>query len=213
MGLKRNLDDVIHEKLNEEIICGNWIPGQLLAPDDLAEHFGVSRTPVLQALKRMNALGMITVTKGHFYVPVFSESQVSDLLRIRLLLETYAIDDLERKSRQADIDTLKALSRACVKYNNAEEIVKTRKTDLDFHRVLVSQAGNQYLNELYAKIQGQFMIANYLLAVHTVSQQQVAADDHEHIVNALFAKEYALAKQILVDHIADAEEKLLIKMR
>ena len=54
MALKKNLDVTIHEAFLEEILQGNWKPGQALNLDDLAERYGVSRTPIQQALKRMH---------------------------------------------------------------------------------------------------------------------------------------------------------------
>ena len=54
MALKKNLDVTIHEAFLEEILQGNWKPGQALNLDELAERYGVSRTPIQQALKRMH---------------------------------------------------------------------------------------------------------------------------------------------------------------
>ena len=51
MALKKNLDVTIHEAFLEEILQGNWKPGQALNLDDLAERYGVSRTPIQHALK------------------------------------------------------------------------------------------------------------------------------------------------------------------
>ena len=48
MALKKNLDVTIHEAFLEEILRGNWLPGQALNLDELAERYGVSRTPVQQ---------------------------------------------------------------------------------------------------------------------------------------------------------------------
>ena len=52
MALKKNLDVTIHEAFLEEILQGNWKPGQALNLDDLAERYGVSRTPIQQALQQ-----------------------------------------------------------------------------------------------------------------------------------------------------------------
>ena len=74
MALKKNLDVTIHEAFLEEILQGNWKPGQALNLDELAERYGVSRTPIQQALKRMHTQGMVVFSsKGHFSVPTFSE--------------------------------------------------------------------------------------------------------------------------------------------
>ena len=186
MALKKNLDVTIHEAFLEEILQGNWKPGQALNLDELAERYGVSRTPIQQALKRMHTQGMVVFSsKGHFSVPTFSEKEVCDIIEMRLLL---------------------------VASNKTSNIVQTRRTDLDFHRILVEQAGNRCLSEVYDRIQGQFIVANYLLTSHTRSQQQVASDDHERLLAALKAGNFTRAHDIIEDHIQGACQKILAKM-
>ena len=195
MALKKNLDMVIYEKLYEEILRGNWSPEQPLVLDDLAANYGVSRTPVQQALKRMHAQGM-----------------VRDIIEVRLLLERQAIFDIQHKGRSIDFGTLEKLSSECAASNMQDNIVQARRTDLEFHRVLVEQADNGCLNEVYHRIQGQFMVANYLLTSHTRSQQRIAADDHEKILRALRDADYARAQALSQTHIQDACDKIIGKM-
>lgn len=213
MALKKNLDMVIYEKLYEEILRGNWSPEQPLVLDDLAANYGVSRTPVQQALKRMHAQGMVVFSsKGHFSVPAFTPKDVRDIIEVRLLLERQAIFDIQHKGRSIDFGTLEKLSSECAASNMQDNIVQARRTDLEFHRVLVEQADNGCLNEVYHRIQGQFMVANYLLTSHTRSQQRIAADDHEKILRALRDADYARAQALSQTHIQDACDKIIGKM-
>ena len=66
--------------------------------------------------------------------------------------------------------------------------------------------------EVYDRIQGQFIVANYLLTSHTRSQQQVASDDHERLLAALKAGNFTRAHDIIEDHIQGACQKILAKM-
>ena len=113
MALKKNLDVTIHEAFLEEILQGNWKPGQALNLDDLAERYGVSRTPIQQALKRMHTQGMVVFSsKGHFSVPTFSEKEVCDIIEMRLLLEHQALTDIQNKLLPMDFETLERLAAA-----------------------------------------------------------------------------------------------------
>lgn len=213
MALKKNLDMVIHEKLYEEILCGNWTPGQALVLDDLAANYGVSRTPVQQALKRMHAQGMVVFSsKGHFSVPVFSKKDICDIIEVRLLLERQAITDIQQKQLPINFKVLEKLASECTASNRTDNIVYTRRMDLDFHRVLVEQADNYCLSEVYDRIQGQFTVANYLLISHTRSQQEVASDDHEKLLRALRESDYAKAQEIMRSHIQEAGNKIIMRM-
>lgn len=117
-------------------------------------------------------------------MPTFSEKEVCDIIEMRLLLEHQALTDIQNKLLPMDFETLERLAGECVASNKTSNIVQTRRTDLDFHRILVEQAGNRCLSEVYDRIQGQFIVANYLLTSHTRSQQQVASDDHERLLAA-----------------------------
>ena len=131
MALKKNLDVTIHEAFLEEILRGNWLPGQALNLDELAERYGVSRTPVQQALKRMHTQGMVVFSsKGHFSVPTFSEKEVCDIIEIRLLLEHQALTDIQRKALPVDYQTLDRLARECILSNETDDVVSARRTDL-----------------------------------------------------------------------------------
>lgn len=111
MALKKNLDVTIHEAFLEEILQGNWKPGQALNLDELAERYGVSRTPIQQALKRMHTQGMVVFSsKGHFSVPTFSEKEVCDIIEMRLLLEHQALTDIQNKFLPMDFETLERLA-------------------------------------------------------------------------------------------------------
>ena len=194
-------------------IRDSWLPGQALNLDELAERYGVSRTPVQQALKRMHTQGMVVFSsKGHFSVPTFSEKEVCDIIEIRLLLEYQALTDIQRKALPVDYQTLDRLARECILSNETDDVVSARRTDLDFHRVLVEQAGNRCLSEVYDRIQGQFIVANYLLASHTRVQQESASGDHEMVLDALRAGDFSRAHSIIEAHIQGACQKILIKM-
>lgn len=214
MSIKKNLDIQVYERLYQEIIQGRWVQGQALNPDDFAEQFGVSRTPVVQALKRMHANEMIAVTKtGHFYVPTFTEKQITDLIEMRALLERQAITEIERNQIAIDFETLRKLTDACSRFNEEGDLVKTREMDLDLHSFLVSQSSNQCLSNLYSKVQGQFIVANFLLTTHTKKQQEVAADDHSRIMAALEIGDFQRARAISDEHIYGAGDKIIHKMR
>ena len=213
MALKKNLDVTIHEAFLEEILQGNWKPGQALKLDELAERYGVSRTPIQQALKRMHTQGMVVFSsKGHFSVPTFSEKEVCDIIEMRLLLEHQALTDIQNKLLPMDFETLEHLAGGVCSLQQDVQHRPDPAYRSDFHRVLVEQAGNRCLSEVYDRIQGQFIVANYLLTSHTRSQQQVASDDHERLLAALKAGNFTRAHDIIEDHIQGACQKILAKM-
>lgn len=213
MSLKKNLDVVIFEKLYEKVIRGEWEAGQGISPDEIAETYGVSRTPVVQALKRMRELGMLEVsTTGHVYVPVFSEKQITDLLEVRMLIEKQVVADIRDKALAVDFETLQKYADECGRSNSALDVIAARRADLLFHRALVAAADNPYLDQVFDRIQAQFIVANYLLTSHTQEQQRVAAEDHFRILDALRRADYDEAAELIIQHILGARDKILARM-
>ncbi|MFQ8688486.1 MAG: GntR family transcriptional regulator [Blautia sp.] len=214
MALKKNLDIVIFEKFYDEIVCGTWVAGALLNIDEMAEKYDVSRTPVQQALKKMNTLGMVKFSsKGHVYVESFNRKQVEDICDVRLLLELEALRIMYRDQTVLDFERLRRISQECTASNIANNVVQTRRTDLEFHRTLVKQTGNACLYDLFEKVQGQFMVANYLECSHTSLQQKVATDEHDQLLRAIEQKDFQLARSIVSVHIHNACEKIVVRIK
>ncbi len=214
MSLKKNLDAVVFERLREKIIRGSWTPGQALSADEISEHYGVSKTPVLLAMKRMEALRMLTVTPtGHYFVPEFSEKEIYDLIEIRVLLERQAITDIFEKNLPLDFELLKQHVQACSVANKLGDVVNARKADLALHMCLVSSADNSYMTDLYDRLQGQFMVANYLIAAHSQTEQEIASDDHEKMLEELQKGDWAAAIAVMEKHVYGARDKMIRNMR
>ena len=214
MSLKKNLDVKVFEQLREKIIRGEWEPGQALSADELSDYYGVSKTPVLLALKRMEALNMLTVTStGHYFVPEYTERDVYDLLEMRALLERQAIFDLETRGITPDFDRLSVLVQECDRANADKDVVSARKADMAFHSTLVSSVGNPYLSDLYDRVQSQFMVANYLITGHTQAEQKIAADEHVTILDELRKGDFATTRAAMDAHIYAARDKMLDKIK
>ena len=214
MALKNILDVVIFEKFYDEIVCGKWTAGALLNIDEMADRYDVSRTPVQQALKKMNTLGMVKFSsKGHVYVESFDKKQVKDICDVRLLLELEVLHIIERENIAVDFQRLEKVSQDCLNSNVANDMVETRRTDLAFHKLLVQQAGNECLFDLFKKVQGQFMVANYLESSHTSKQQGVAADEHEQLLQALKDGDFDTARAVVTRHIKGACEKIISRIK
>lgn len=214
MSLKKNLDVRVFEQLRETVIRSEWVPGQALSPDELAERYGVSKTPVLHALKRMQEQKMINVTPtGHFYVPEYSKKDICDLLEMRALLERQTILKLSAHREPLDFDKLSLLVTECSAANRHGNVVAARKADMEFHRLLTVSVNNPYLTDLYDRILSQFIVANYLLTDPTQAQQTIAADEHVTILEAIRAEDYAAACAAMDMHIFGARDKILKKLR
>lgn len=209
MSIKANLDKVIEDKLYEEIIKGEWEPGKQIDLNRIIRDYDVSRTPVIQALKKMSNDGLVTFSsKGHFYVPVFDLKKIRDINSMRKLLELQGLKELRSYGTDIDFDNLRSINMQCIYYTDRNKLLEASSYDMEFHRTLVCTSGNQCLSDIYNIVQKQFMMVNFLIRRYKRNQQGAACDDHSRIIDALEDHNFDKAAKILEDHISEAYLKI-----
>lgn len=214
MSLKKNLDQLVFDQMKDRIINGDWEQGLNLEVDELSSYYEVSRTPILQALKRMQNEGMLVVSRvGKFYFPKYNEQQVSDICRVRLVLELEALDEIQKLHPDTDWAALEDLTQWCQRRTMCGDVIASRRYDMEWHKKLVDASKNECLIGLYTRVQSQFMVANYLQASHSQEQQLVAAGDHTFVMEHLKRGDYEGAKDMLSQHINNARDKILARIR
>lgn len=155
---KKNLDVYIFEQLQERMLDGTWKPGERLDVDRLADDYQVSRTPVLQALRRMENEGMIRVTRGgKFYLPAFTGQEVENIYAVLRVLEGEAVHLLAQRGWTAEEmrAPVEELCRAAERGDGAA----CCRLESEWHRRLVAATGNCCMMECFSKALGQYLAA------------------------------------------------------
>lgn len=206
MGLKQKLDELIYDQIINSILLGEYKMGDQMHLDTLAEKYGVSRTPVVQAVKLLANNGILEILKnGRVRIPIFTPEQVLKICDVRLLLETHAIDCLfeltDSSSFQEKCTRLKKLAEIGYEQNSANDILSYNKSDLLFHTTLVECSDNEFLVTVYQQIQGRFVIANFLSNSWSSESISRSADAHKQIVQVIANKNKTLCKTLLVEHV------------
>lgn len=209
--IKKNLDTLIFEKLKDMIIAGRWKPGQEILIDQMADYFEVSRTPVIQASRMMAVEGMFNIKQnGRIEIPVFEPQQITDIYEMRVLLEGYALKTICTRKKELDKERLDAICREGERQQLVmKDAVASRRADLELHSALVDSTENECLISSYKKVQGQYMVANYLLITHDEKLQSLANDDHKVILDYLYQYDYDKAYEALEKHIMDGCRRVL----
>lgn len=200
---KKNLDEVVYDRIIEKIINSEFKQGEQLQINELIEEFEVSRTPIVQAIKMLCADEILAVTKtGKVFLPEFTEKQIIDIYETRLLFERYAVISICRRN---DIDIiirkLHNMNAACKEKLEKNEIVAYRKKDLDLHRVIIASTGNNFLEDLYCKTQNLYIVVNFLLGEHNMDNQTSSIIEHEELFNYIEEKNEKVALEMIEKHI------------
>ena len=198
---------LIVQALTKAIVEHRLQPGAKLAEQKLADHFGVSRTLVRQALLQLSQHQLVRLepARGAF-VAAPSVAEAKQVFAVRRMIESEMTRVLVRQVTPAKIKALKdhiAREKLAVQGNDA-----SWRTELlgDFHVRMAELTGNDVL----AQLLGQLVSRCALITLMYQSAHAAAHSSEEHvqIVKALAAKDEALAVQLMQAHLLHVEEKL-----
>ena len=176
MKVKNSLDEILYEHIVESLINGDYEMGQNLTLDELAHRFEVSRTPVVQAVKLLANDGILQIMgNGRIYVPEYDQEHVRQMCEVRQMVEGHALERFMSGlglSAESVLAQLNRYSEEGVRLTGSSFSPKEfAMLDRRFHRLLVEASGNRILLETYDRVQGRFLVSNYLLCPLRHSQR------------------------------------------
>ncbi len=187
----------VHKELLGLILQGTLTPGQRLRDTDLAEQLGVSRTPIREALLRLEREGFISsqLHQG-FSVKPLSESEIRDVYPLVGLLECAALNDIPNPS-QEKIQQLEQLSLAI--HQEGSDALRRIELDEAWHKALVAESGNQHLTRILNDL--KHILFRYEYAFMQVSQWVTeSVEEHHAIVASLESGKRREAVSLLKTH-------------
>jgi len=195
----------IVEALTKAIVEHRLHPGTKLAEQKLADHFGVSRTLVRQALFQLsqNRLIRLEPARGAF-VAAPSVMEARQVFAVRRMLEAEMTRAFVREVTPAKI---KALKEHVAQEKSALNDAPGRTELLgDFHVRMAELMGNEVLAQLLGELISRCALIT--LMYQTASAAEHSNDEHAEIVKALAAKDEALAVRLMTEHLLHVEENL-----
>lgn len=194
---------MIADHIRAEIMNGTLKFGQKISENSYSEQFGVSRTPVREAILGLVSLGLLSVRpRSGTYVVSFTRASLTDLFEVRRTLETAGI----RLSTPAQIDRLvakfEALSQDLARpVSTATDFDLFSLADTDFHSYLVEAADNKLLIQIYQPIAASAQAARSRLE-KTPAISTIANTHHFEMVDALKALDIDRFEATLKEHLS-----------
>lgn len=210
MRIKKNLDEAIYEKLLDSILAARWNSGDVISIESICGQYEVSRTPVVQAIKRLTAEGLTEfLPNGKVRFPLFDEKQVNDVCFVRKLIELTAGQIICENKFEVATPELHECMLECSRHKRHGEFHLASQADLNLHMMIVRGTGNDYLADLYALAQKKFMAINYLNKTENDVVTDTAISQHESMFVALKNWDYHAFKVVIEQHLGDARAKIL----
>lgn len=203
----RLLREAIHDELRSDILACRLAPGADLREAELAERFKVSKSPVRDALMRLEREGLvITLPRQGYRVAPVSRADVEDMFHLRALLESACVERIVRRASDEQLQSLDAY-RAYEADDWPGGFIEYNRS---FHRRLAELAANGRMRDYLAELIDQ-MERVVLLSVNNVKQNkhQVLVNEHAAMVDALQARNARQAQKLAARHIDGAAKRVI----
>jgi DNA-binding GntR family transcriptional regulator len=185
LGGRASLRERIARSLRAALVSGSMAPGVTYSVPTLAERFGVSATPVREAMLDLAKEGLVAaVPNKGFRVVEVSDSELDELTELRALVEVPTVCRLAGRLAPDDLDRLRELARRIQEHAEAGELIAYVDADRRFHLELLALAGNRQLVELVDRLRARTRLYG-LGRLAAEGQLTRSAGEHVELLDAL----------------------------
>jgi len=199
-----------YEYLKSNILSGHFVPGERLAEEHLATELGVSRTPVREALHKLEQEGLIEPLESRgFRVPQDSPEEIEDLFDIRTVLEGYALKIICERITDEQMAMLEEIIEKADDALRRKRIDEVFQWNTQFHDTLHSLvADKRRFHSLIVNMR-KYVLRYRKDTLRNLGAAKRAGDGHRQILLALKLKEPELCERVMRTHIRQSKEDAL----
>lgn len=203
------LREIVFETIRNAIISGTLKPGERLMEVQMAESLGVSRTPVREAIRKLELEGLVIMLprKGAF-VADLSVKDLTEVLEIRAALEGLAAGLASIRINEQELEELEMIALNFHKSIDNANIDELIQRDLEFHEAMFKASRNERLIQLNNNLREQ--VQRFREIYHKkVNKPRETSKEHYEMVEALSKRDSDKAEKLARRHIENAEKSLL----
>ena len=195
------LSDQIYNQLRHAIVVGALAQGATIQEPLVAAHFGVSRTPVREALLRLRSDGLVIIKKqsGTFVAPI-EPAMVEEGILVREALEPRVIEIAASRLSQREMAELESETRIMADATDDNDGMAFITADDRFHQILIEAGGFPHIAEIIARVNAQLDRVRHLSATNR-NRARAAVREHRAIIKALRDSDKGRAAELLRDHL------------
>lgn len=195
------LRDVVFNTLRQAILRGELKPGERLMEIQLANKLGVSRTPIREALRKLELEGLVNmVPRKGAEVADITEKSLRDVLEVRKALEELSVQLACEKITEEEIEELKRVAERFKDTLNDQDVTKIAEVDVAFHDVIYTATDNQKLILLLNNLREQM----YRYRVEYLKKEEAYPQliaEHEELIDNISKRNKEEATRIMCEHI------------
>lgn len=207
------LRDVVFNTLRQAILRGELKPGERLMEIQLADKLGVSRTPIREAIRKLELEGLVLmIPRRGAIVAEITEKNLRDVLEVRAALEELAVDLATDRITEEAINQLKEAAKTFEDVAEQDDITALAEADVKFHDVIYFATDNQRLIQLLYNLREQM----YRYRVEYLKRKEVHPTlfaEHEYIIECITKRDKEAAKRAVNVHVDNQVKKVADTIR
>ena len=210
---KKGLISEAYTRIKEMLYQHELVPGQKIIYEDLAKAFGMSTTPIINALSRLEQDGLVVLkyNRGYFVTEI-SEKEAEDLLEARQALEEYSIKKLIDNYGKEKIVFLEDLLKKLKEYRPSSYTKKRLFQDASFHVAIAEMSGNQIVKDLLNYIYERIYL-RYRTERIPMMRMDEADREHALLLNAIKKRDRQAALNRLDEHFLNVKKNISLIIR
>ena len=204
--------DIVYETLRTSILKGQLRPGQRLVEKDYAEKYNISRTPIREAIRKLETEGFVEyIPRKGVIVKTFEVSDIIEIFAIRTALESLSIQFVLKNITDKEIAKLRVLVDRMESADESCDMSELINTCREFNEVLLRAGKMPRLTGMINTLQ-DYLERFREITLAKDSRRNSAISEHKHILQAVIDKDEAKAVLLTVSHLEAAKNSLLTNL-
>ena len=207
------LRDVVFNTLRQAILTGELKPGERLMEIHLANKLGVSRTPIREAIRKLELDGLVTmIPRRGAEVAQITEKSMNDVLEVRRALDALCVELACDRITEEELEQLKEAANGFEEAVKTKDLKKITQADVKLHDIIVHATGNQRLIQLVNNLSEQ-MYRYRFEYIKDSSQHDRLVEEHRVICESIMKKDKETASWAAKTHIDNQEKAIIRRIR
>lgn len=212
-GTSASLGDRVYNDLRMAILTGKISPGMRLVESTLAKEMGVSRTPVREALHKLNLENLVhSIPRVGYMVNDISEYDIEDLFATRTAIEQLAAKWAIEKINAEELGRLEKNLRKTDQILENGSTKKMIDLDTEFHEIICKASRSRRIYQI-SQILREHMLKLRMACLHIPEIAKKARDGHFEIFNAVKAKDPKMLDEAVFSHMRETKKDIIDYMR
>ena len=207
---KKTKSDSAVDRLRHAILSGEIGPGEWLRQDELAQRLGISSTPIREALRRLEADGLVEHVPHHgVKVVAYSLNTAREYYDLRAVLEPYALRLAAARMQPADLADLQARVAEARIFLAQQAMSELTEANWRFHEQLLAMCGSRLVQDVLGRVRRSFQLDTLLMIPERAA---TSVDEHQSILDALRQNRVQDAENQMRENIHNARDAMLARL-